>query len=358
MRLTRLLAIAGALLGALGLNAKDLDWSVGFSTPGTVFPSAVIALSALPVDESQLPDTHKGDPLATIFAEIVSPASNAKVTVTIAKSAFFEESSITTTLPYRGVTYRVAPVIKFDTEKLLKNKQLQPDLVTIKVKVGSIEDEKSVRYTMRSINDCLLGYIDGDEFVDYKLLFAAYVNENNPKLDDILGQALKKGYVKSFHGYQGTAQDVADQVAAIYKALQDLGFHYSSITDTPSASQTLFSQHVRLVGDSLATSQANCIDGTVIFASLFKKIGLNPVIITIPGHAFVGVYLTEDNRIEGLLPIETTVVGSLDVNKSINIAKGHMQKYKAGFYDGSNRNCLVIDVRDARRYGILPITEL
>ncbi len=358
MRFRQLLAFVGALLLTLPLAARDLDWSIGFSTPGTLFPSAIIAFSGLPVDASQLPDTHKGDPLAAIFAEIVSPANNAKVTVTISEGPFFKESSITTTLPYRGVTYRVAPTLKYDTEKLLKNKQLQPDLVTIKVKLGSIEEEQSQRYTVRSINECLLGYIEGDEFVDYKLLFAAYVNENNPKLDNILGQALKKGYVKAFMGYQGTSQDVADQVAAIYQTLRDLGFHYSSITDTPSDSQTIFSQHVRLVGESLSTSQANCIDGTVIFASLFKKIGLNPVIITVPGHAFVGVYLTSDNRVEGLLPIETTVVGSADVNQSITIAKGNMQKYRAGFYDAANNNCLVIDVRDARRFGILPITEL
>jgi hypothetical protein len=39
--------------------------------------------------------------------------------------------------------------------------------------------------------------------------------------------------------------------------------------------------------ESLFDKQANCIDGTVLFASLLEGISMRPAIVLVPGHAFV-----------------------------------------------------------------------
>lgn len=47
-------------------------------------------------------------------------------------------------------------------------------------------------------------------------------------------------------------------------------------------------QRVRLPSESLEQGQANCIDGTILFASLLEAMSLSPSIVVVPGHAFVG----------------------------------------------------------------------
>ena len=39
--------------------------------------------------------------------------------------------------------------------------------------------------------------------------------------------------------------------------------------------------------ESLADKEANCINGTVLFASLLEGISMSPAIVLVPGHAFL-----------------------------------------------------------------------
>lgn len=339
------------------LPCRALDWSVELSLGNEIYPSAVIGLSGLKENFASNDENEFGDPLGMIYTYVTAPSDNCRVKVTIEATSVFKESSITVTLPTQGTRYRVAPMLRYDIEKLLKVKQSFPDYVKVMVETDEESDEQTKKITVRSINDCLLGMKSGGEYIDTKFMFAAYVNENNPYIDQILGYALKKEYVTSFKGYQGDAESVFKEVAAIYQTLQDLKFHYSSITESSGEEVDIRTQHVRFVGESLNTSQANCIDGTVIFASVFKKLGLHPVIITVPGHAFVGVYLTKDKNMETLCPIETTMVGSRSVQDAVNYGMGNIKKHWDEFQDEKNRQCMMIDVREARSIGISPIPE-
>jgi hypothetical protein len=66
------------------------------------------------------------------------------------------------------------------------------------------------------------------------------------------------------------------------------------------------------VGNSLESSQINCLDGTVLFASFLRAINIDPIIIRIPGHVFVGCYL--DKKHTEKLFIETTFIGQIDLD--------------------------------------------
>ena len=90
-----------------------------------------------------------------------------------------------------------------------------------------------------------------------------------------------------------------------------------------------FAQNVRLPYESLETKNANCIDGAVLYAAIFEKIGLEPVIIIVPGHAFVGV--RNDRNSSQLTFIETTATGTksfyeaaLSAEQTFKIGRAHV----------------------------------
>lgn len=353
MNALRALLLATVLFPSSG---HALDWEIEMPFDDTIFPSVVVGLRGF-MDGEDMKATEIGDPMGMIGASITAPEDDYEVKVTIEETDFFKKSSIKATLPKKGVTYSVMPLLRYEVSTLLKHKQKGFDTAHVIVETPDGEFDETKRFEVRSINDCVLGLVHNDEFINTRFLFAAYVNENNPALDAILGHALKEGYVDSFIGYQGTRGDVVKQAEAIYKALQDMGFKYSSITGASGASKTIPSQHVRFVGESLETSQANCVDGTVMMASLFMKIGLNPVIITVPGHAFVGVYKSTKSDPEFLVPIETTVVGNSSFQHAMKLGRENIDERAEKFADPEDMTCLIIDIRDARKMGVDPIQE-
>ena len=89
-------------------------------------------------------------------------------------------------------------------------------------------------FSVRSINECLLGYVtNGTKFHDTGIFFAAYVNEENPMIDKLLREALNTRIVNRFLGYQGGNAEVVDkQVYALWNVLQKRNFRYSSVSNT------------------------------------------------------------------------------------------------------------------------------
>ena len=76
----------------------------------------------------------------------------------------------------------------------------------------------------------------------------------------------------------------------------------------------MFSQHVRLIDESITHSQANCVDGSVLLASILRKIGLYASLVLVPGHCFVAFSL--DRELEEIRGLETTLIGAQDIEPS------------------------------------------
>ena len=144
------------------------------------------------------------------------------------------------------------------------------------------------------------------------------MNENAPIIDEILQDALEHNAVSSFHGYSGNKQDFVRQLFAVWNALQRKGIKYSNITTPSGITENIYSQHVRLPDESYGNSQANCVDGTVLLASVFYKIGMCPILVSKPGHMFLGVYNDAEScakqNHQNITYIETTAVGSVHLN--------------------------------------------
>lgn len=357
-----------ALLLALALvvpaGAGEPEWDIEVGIDNSIYPSLIIATSTMVEDEEEEPDpTMLGDPWGLIGVNIVAPAAKTPVRVEMSSGRLIQPSVWEGILEKKGETYLVCPVLKFDYEALLAVRQPFPEVVTAKVTVnGQLLPEKSKRVPVRSINDCILAFADeNEEVTDTSWLIAAYVNENHPVVDQILAEALDAGYVDSFAGYQKEARDVKKEMKAIYRAIQDRGFKYSNITRGSGESATVGTQHIRLIGDQVRGSQANCVEGSVLFASILRKLEMDPFLVLVPGHMFVGVFLDENQ--EDYLCIETTMLGNSSFEDAV--ATGSQQFEEALPYisgdeepeEGDATDYTLIDIATARQLGVMPIRE-
>lgn len=304
------------LLVCISFLVRGQDWSIIDETDGQIFPSAVLCLAN--INEDKLKElapneiNEIGNKNGWIFLRISTSEPYSKIKIELNETNFFKKSVFEYTLPQANYEYDIYPEIIWDYEKLLNNNQ--PAMVNFTMKVSINEKElgqKNKIISIRSINECLYGIVDPEtgEYTDLSFFFAAYVNENNPLIDEILKQALDTRIINSFSGYQHDEEKVESQIFSIWYVLQQQGFKYSSITKTSQASKVIRSQRVRPFETSLSTSQANCVDGTVLFASILRAIGIDPILILVPGHMFLGYYLNDKHTSYSFL--ETTMLGDV-----------------------------------------------
>jgi hypothetical protein len=141
-------------------------------------------------------------------------------------------------------------------------------------------------------------------------------------------------------------------------AVSDIGrrIAYSNVATSTTSSGGNAYQHVRFIDESITAAQANCIDGSIVLASIFRKIGLNVSIILAPNHAYVA--LSKDDDSEFLFAIETTMVASASLEEAIEYGteKGPLSLAKIGDKLGAeNDSYQEINLRIARKIGVQPI---
>ncbi|HSY99907.1 MAG TPA: hypothetical protein VK788_10445 [Terriglobales bacterium] len=246
---------------------------------------------------------------------IKSSAPLTRVHVEVKVDGFSEVSSCDATLENADQQYLIAPTIRWDTGKLAFVDQPVPTTVVFDVKANNVDlGEQTTHLQVRAVNDVPYKMTDPEGNVrDRADLFAAFVNENSPVVDQLLHEALKWHSIPAFVGYQGKTPDsVRMQVFAVWNALQHRNVKYSSITTPSGFSDKLQSQSVRFVDQTVRVSEANCVDGSVLFASVLYKIGIHPVLVMKPGHMFLGYYLDAQSHetTQNLEFLETTMMGS------------------------------------------------
>jgi len=252
---------------------------------------------------------------------IRSEAPNAQVHVEIQIEGLTQVSAIDATLPEAG-QYKIAPLLRYDYSKLAGIEQSIPASVTYSVRLNGADlGQQTLSIRVRSVNDVPFEMVGPDgKQQDFSFLFAGYVNESHPFVQTVYQKALNWHAVNDFAGYQRGPQDVRLQVFALWNVLQRDHIHYSSITTASAASPSghVHSQAVRFIDQSLRSQQANCADGSVLFASLLYKIGIDPILVIKPGHMFVGYYLDANHKQFEFL--ETTMLGAGDQPGVHNIA--------------------------------------
>lgn len=292
------------------LLAQNYEWTPRLFREGNIFPSLIIATANLPHTRSAPFSLGEGD--GNLDLLIKSPSKNARVNVHIESANFnvIHPTDYQIVLPQPGTLYTVNPVVNWNYPGMASVKVTQPINVTFKVSINDGPAEsKTITGRLRSINDCVFASDKPDgSLSDQSWAFAAYVDETNPGIDQFLRAMLNTGDVTSIEGYQEGPSGVYQQIYALWDVLLRLGFRYSNIADMPQPGSSLHVQQVRLLNDSMRTMQSNCVDGTVMMASILEKAGIRCFLCLVPGHCFLGVYL--DPQKAQPIAIETTMMGS------------------------------------------------
>lgn len=356
------------------------SWTAHVGWGNQLFPSYVIATASVRPGGVLAGDAYTlGDPNGQVAIQLVVPEPNSNVSVTISSPGLLEAATADLVVPEAGRRYTIRPALAWDFSALAQVRQTRPAALTVRISVnGTPLPARVLSITLRSINDCpfLVQDEDGSGHVRMEPLwwmFAAYVNENHPLNDQIRREALDAGIVTAFKGYQGNAQEVMREVYAFWNVLQRRGVKYSNIVTTAAESQVVLAQQVRFVDQSVANAQANCVDGSVLFASLLRQVGIDPVLVLVPGHMFVGFYI--DARHSQIAYLETTMMGSADPRSggaslgmertfgndasyrsfvaAWNTGNAEFEQHRAEL--AQNMSAQLIDVGKARQAGILPI---
>jgi len=372
-----------SLVASAAVVRAEFETETGWN--GHLFSSYVIATATLKLpepDDAEDDDDVLGDPQGLLGVTVEAGEDDQPIKVTITCDAIMEPSVFSGTLASRGESYTINLKIKFKYDLLAKRTQTSPVTVTFKVELGDDDaEEKTETLTLRSVNDCPFWLVKDDESHDLSFMFAAYVNEQHPFVDKLLREALNTEVVGAFTGYQSQSKtEVYRQVYALWSALSARDVRYSSITTSAAEAESVGSQHVRLIDESINNGQANCVDGSVLMASLLRKIGIEPMLVLVPGHCYLAFQLDREGK--AVTALETTLIGSAIEQAAVKvegledvvgedsqdenswktfaaaIASGtaNLNKSASKFKDGKEHNYKIISVVGARKLGILPIS--
>lgn len=125
-------------------------------------------------------------------------------------------------------------------------------------------------------------------------LLAAFVMPNDPAIAKVLKIAsdvlAKHGYDSALDGYQSRDPRRAYMlVASLWSAVASRSLTYAN----PPRSFELVGQKTRRPATVMTDGLATCLDGTLLFAAAIEAVGLNPVVVMVEGHCFVGAWLIE-----------------------------------------------------------------
>lgn len=403
------LALA-ALLWAVTARAAEMEWQPAADMDGQLFPAMLLATATMKIGvHEKLDPAALGDPTGLLGIVLKNAPPRAKVKVTLLENALMNASSFAMTLPEKHGDMSIAPKISYKFEQLRHVFQREPLEVTFAVEVDGVPlGEQTETINVHSIDDCPYGVADNEEalpdatkkstktsaqkktapgagYTDLSWMFAAYVNENHPLIDTLLKEALDTKIVTGFDDYQSRSRtEVLRQVFAIWRALQDRGLRYSNTTATPGGSRLILSQHVRFLEDALRSRQANCVDGCVLLASVLRKIELDPFLILVPGHMYVGLYLDGNDQSEASLALDATALCDPEnahgakllpelkpLRKKLSAASSGpaWETFKAAtaeatadfrahqkkFATGRDPQYQIVDIANARDQGVMPI---
>lgn len=175
----------------------------------------------------------------------------------------------------------------------------------------------------------------------------------------------KYKFQTTLEGYlSGSKQRVMEIIASLFYALKNEKWMYSALP--PSYEQK--GQRIRLIDQIEKQRFGNCIDFSLAISACLEAMGLNPIIILIPGHAFVGCWLIDDrfeqavihhkgdvtNRIaKGMQEIVVWEATAVCAGSELNFKKAVAEAEK--MIVGEQVFQCALDIKTARIVNLLPL---
>ena len=247
--------------------------------------------------------------------KVRSAKAYSRVRIEVAETPFFPRSVSEFVLARPRTEYTIYPDIIWNYEALKNNNQAEPISVAVTVEMNRKKLGQRVRtFSVRSINECLLGYVTGGtRFHDTGIFFAAYVNEENPMMNHLLREALNTRIVNRFPRLSRVVLRLSIiRFMPCGMFYRNVISGYSSVSNT-SLSAMWFSLNV-FVHSMMPWShrKISVWIGSVLFASLLRAIKYRADIGTYTRHMFVGYYTDANHK--DMKFLETTMIGDVDLD--------------------------------------------
>ncbi len=307
--------------------------------------------------------------------------TNAKVTIEATIQGFSEASTDTLDIPSGQVEQSVLlPIL--NREKALSLTEICPAKCRVVVRRhnangSSVLYDKTHDVQLQAFDTALLARLnEQSEWEDLANYLAVFVTPKRIEIQTLVGIAVAQYHPdKAMPGYRGTildeagnvnhqkARDISSkQVKAFYNTLKhDAKLHYTNSTINFGKQSGYVTQRVRFPFESLAAQigQSNCIDGAVLLASLLEHVGMEPLIVLIKGHAFVGWRIWKG--IDEYDFLETTMIHSHNFEAAL--AEGN-RKHAEAKQRGDNLRAFldaqgfmrIVDITYCRSRGIYALT--
>ncbi len=256
--------------------------------------------------------------------------------------------------------------LKINREFLNKLSETERANLTIEVS----QDEISMLKEVIAINVHPLEHFGG--FHVLPELIAAYVTPNHPYIYHIKRKAIEiletQGLETAFEGYQSNDPGRVLQImSSIYSAIQSEEIVYSSLP--PGYEET--GQRLRLLNTIQQEKFGNCIDISLLFAACLEAVDLNPILIIVRGHAFVGCWLQDDKFSEVINDDKTAITKRLSKGiremaavEATSVCKGNNIKFSDALNAGEaqlvqkEEFLLSVDIKRGRTLRIRPLPLL
>lgn len=213
-------------------------------------------------------------------------------------------------------------------------------------------------------------FLGKDEWNGMPHLLCSFITPENVKVKELITLAHEE-YKQLYDGdaswsaYQSNDKNIVlKQIQAIYQALwkQQITYKVTSSTDMLSV------QRIAIPNEVLSDKMGACLDLSITFASALEAIGLNPLIVLISGHAFVGCWLINDLYSEMICYDEDTLqkycasgIDDMIFLETTLVCQETLVPFKEAIAKGKSKlsqdfSC-ALDVRRTRLSGVMPIPE-
>jgi hypothetical protein len=207
-------------------------------------------------------------------------------------------------------------------------------------------DEITVPVHLRSAEDIYWG--SGFKYAPF---IASWVTPHDAMIEKTLAEAKSYTPDRRLPGYENwkspaeQEQETFLEAKAIYDAVKKMGLSYVKSSATLGGNKST-SERVRMPRVTLNRNSGNCIDAAVLYASLFENLGMEPSVVLVPGHAYVGVRVSQGSN--QFLFIDAAMTGRLSFPAAVTSANKGLAKQPASA-------TTKILIEDARASGIFPM---
>lgn len=202
-------------------------------------------------------------------------------------------------------------------------------------------------------------------------MISSFITPNNPHIAKIISRAseILNDWTgsPSLDEYQSRNPDrVKKQMAAVFKSIRELNIVYC----TPPASFEESGQRIRMIDTLISQKLSTCLDLSLLFASCLEAIGINPLIIIVKGHAFVGGWLIEDSFADSISDDPTLLTKRIadGINEVLLVEATCMNAGLTTNFDDAVKSAnyrlaksddflLFVDVKRSRFSGIRPLPQ-